>query len=325
MVSLVVHQLRRTNPELVPGDAGTLDTVRHANIPAERKRGLLEIVWRQAGPQTLLSIGQGISDFDYDPIWHAAIRSASPALFFDKWRRFEVFAHSRNRLRIHLAHEKSALFQRYTVDGGTPTPPENLLICGLIIALLERIGCIGLRCDMRLDRGAVYRVLENGRFRLPADAGSLVTTAWTLDWQSFSPRAESMAAVEPPAIPLPTPCDPSVEATIGAVVRLLMVDVARQWRISELARDAGLSTRSLQRRLGGAKLSFSQLVRLVRIQEACRLLRASDVPITAVGFCAGFSDSAHFSRDFRASTGLTPSAFRELSVPPPGAAPQPAC
>jgi AraC-like DNA-binding protein len=89
-----------------------------------------------------------------------------------------------------------------------------------------------------------------------------------------------------------------------------MLDVARQWKVGELARETGLSTRSLQRRLGGAQLSLTRLVRLVRIHEACRLLKNTDAPLTTIGFCAGFSDSAHFSRDFRASTGMTPSDYR---------------
>lgn len=92
-----------------------------------------------------------------------------------------------------------------------------------------------------------------------------------------------------------------------------MLDIARQWKVGELAREAGLSTRSLQRRLGHADLSFSGLVRLVRIHEACRLLADGAAPITAIALCAGFSDSAHFSRDFRASMGMTPSDYRAVS------------
>jgi AraC-like DNA-binding protein len=41
-------------------------------------------------------------------------------------------------------------------------------------------------------------------------------------------------------------------------------------------------------------------------------LKDGDVPLTAIGFCAGFSDSAHFSRDFRASMGMTPSDYRAI-------------
>ena len=80
--------------------------------------------------------------------------------------------------------------------------------------------------------------------------------------------------------------------------------------IDALAREAGLSKRSLQRRLHDADVSFSQLVRLARIHEACRLLTGTDASVTTIGFCAGFSDSAHFARDFRASVGMTPSAYR---------------
>ncbi len=44
-----------------------------------------------------------------------------------------------------------------------------------------------------------------------------------------------------------------------------------------------------------AGLSFSGLVRLVRIHEAYRLLKHHPTPLTVVDFCSGFSDSAHFS------------------------------
>ncbi|WP_160116021.1 helix-turn-helix domain-containing protein [Candidatus Halocynthiibacter alkanivorans] len=50
----------------------------------------------------------------------------------------------------------------------------------------------------------------------------------------------------------------------------------------------------------------------MRIFEACHLLKPGNTPLTVIGFCAGFSDSAHFSRDFRASVGLTPSEFRAV-------------
>ena len=282
------------------------DTRRH-------KRDFLDLVWREAGPETLLSIGQGIRDIGYDPIWHAAVRSASPTVMFDKWRRFEAFGHWQNRLRIDQTHEKRASFQRYAVGGGMPTTPENLLICGLIIALLEEIGCVGLRCDMPLDDGATYRIREDGRFSVPDDANPLMPDTWTIEWQMFSSRTKNaIPEAEPPDIALPQSCDSTLRNSIKTVVRLLTLDVSRQWKIDGLACEAGLSTRSLQRRLLDAELSFSHLVRLVRIHEACRLLKNSDAPITTIGFCAGFSDSAHFSRDFRASMGMTPSDYRAV-------------
>lgn len=313
MIKLIADRLNRTRPDLKLFGANNIDAVRQAHVSADLKRSILDIVWLEAGPEALLSIGQEIRNVGYDPIWYAAIRSANPALLFDKWRRFEVFAHSQNRLRISQISENVVSFQRYSADGNTPTTPENLLICGLIIALLEEIGCQGLRCQMLLGNGETVDVFKGHIFSVPEDPDTLVTEAWSIEWQTFSPKIESVVLdVRLLEAVIPEPCDPTLKRSIDAVVRCLMADVAHQWKVGELARDAGLSTRSLQRRLNDANLSFSSLVRLARIHEASHLLKNSDTPITVVAFCAGFSDSAHFSRGFRASMGMSPSEYRRV-------------
>lgn len=310
MFDLIVRQLKLTSPELVPAEADSIDPIRRANIPAGYKRDILDTIHQEAGSETLLSIGQGIRTIRYDPIWQA-IHSLSPAVAFDKWRRFEAFGHSDNRLQINQTGERQASFQRYTIGGGTPTTPENLLICGLCIAILEMVGCVDLRCDMRLVDGTSHCIRRDERFTLPDDASALMTSAWTMEWVFFTPRMdEPVPADILPNVPLPASCKSSTRSTIETIIRTLSVDAARHWKVDELAREMGLSTRSLQRRLCDAELSFSVLVRRVRIHEACRLLKESGIPITAIGFCAGFSDSAHFSRDFNASMGMAPSDYR---------------
>jgi len=279
----------------------------------QHKRDLLDIIRREAGAAALLSIGQGIRDAGFDPMWRAAMRAPSPAVLLDKWRRMEVFGHSRNRLRIELTGRARASFSRYSVDGHSPpTAPENLLICGLVIALLEEIGCLGLYCEMPGADGAALLIYDKRRFEVPGDGGELATASWEIGWATFAPRPAEAAAPEPPPIALPVSCDARARASIEAVTRLMAADAGRRWKVGELARDCGMSTRSMQRRLGQGGLSFSKLVRAVRVHEACRLLTAGDASITMIGFCAGFSDSAQFSRDFRASTGMKPSAWRAI-------------
>ena len=313
MAGLVVHKLRQCDPGLVPPGAAAIDSIRQATVAAQHKRDLLEPLWRSGGPEALLSIGREVRTAAYDPIWRAALRSSSPAILFDKWRRFEGYAHSRNRVRIDHPDEHHASFRRFTVDGGTPSTPENLLICGVIVALLEEIGCRGLICEMPLDGGSPCRIVRDGRIRLPVDSDLLATRCWTIEWQEFAPRKETATSDQDiPQVPFPKHCAPSVGATINKALGLLVRDTACQWTVGELARSVALSKRSLQRRLADAGFSFSSLVRLARIHEACRLLEHCDSPITAVGFCAGFSDSAHFSRDFRASMGMTPSDYRAV-------------
>ena len=279
-----------------------------AHVSAEKKREILRYVWQEAGPLFLLSIGQGVSEAIYDPIWRGALRSKSPEYLFEKWRRFEKFSHSFNRLRIDPVNQTKAEFQRHTIDGGVPTLPENLFICGLMIALLEKIGCLELSCEMPLQDGTPFLLRANGKFRLPPDAESLNSALWKIEWQNFSPRlmAQDIEASTLPAVPN----IPNINETIERLLRLLMMDVSQQWKIDELAREAGMSKRSLQRKLTDVGLSFSNLVRLVRIQEACTLLEKSDVAVTSVAFGTGFSDRAHFSRDFRSSMGMTPTDYR---------------
>lgn len=313
MIDLVTIYLRQAHPDLLPVVWGGVDALRQAHIPAELKRDLVQTVGRECGPEALLSIGQGISRVSYDPIWHAALRSESPSVLFDKWRRFEVFSHSTNRVKIDLFGENQARFKRFTTGGNVPSARENLLICGLIIGLLERIGCRGLWCDMAVQDGQVVRIRDQHSFYLPDNPASLMTGDWTIGWKAHSlPTYISVQDDNLPQMDLPPIPDTSLAALAKSVTDLLMRDVARQWKTRELACAVGLSTRTLQRRLGEAELSFSHLVRLVRIFEACRLLKLGDTPLTVIGFCVGFSDSAHFSRDFRASVGMTPSEFRAV-------------
>ena len=276
------------------------------------KRDLLDILWRNAGPAALLSIGQGIRDIEFDPMWRGAMRAANPAVLLDKWRRVEVFGHSRNRVRVNMASETQVSFHRYSVDGQIPpTTPENLLICGVTIALLEEIGCLGLHCDMPAGDGSNLRIYDKARIQIPDQAG-LTAASWDIGWREFTARPREEAEPDPLPVALPASCDARTRASIEAASILMAEDAARQWKLGELARECGMSSRSMQRRLEEGGLSFSKLVRLVRIREACRLLKDSDASITMIGFCAGFSDSAQFSRDFRSSTGMTPSDYRAV-------------
>lgn len=48
-----------------------------------------------------------------------------------------------------------------------------------------------------------------------------------------------------------------------------------------------------------------------KTEEAKRLLRYSDKPVTAIGSYLGFSSASHFSRVFKSYVGNTPSEYRE--------------
>ena len=90
-------------------------------------------------------------------------------------------------------------------------------------------------------------------------------------------------------------------------------------RVDELAREAGLSERSLQRlveqRIG---LSPKWLLQRRRLHDAVEALKAGRGTLAEVAADLGYADQAHFTHDFRTVTGMTPGDYlRDQPVRPP--------
>ncbi len=80
--------------------------------------------------------------------------------------------------------------------------------------------------------------------------------------------------------------------------------------IGRLARAAGLSTRTLQRRLAQEGMTFSDLLEDVRQREALRLLKSPDVSIGEIAAAVGYQRQSNISRAVRRWTGMTPRSVR---------------
>jgi AraC-like DNA-binding protein len=77
-----------------------------------------------------------------------------------------------------------------------------------------------------------------------------------------------------------------------------------------VARELGVSVRSLRRRLAEEGVSFPKLLEEAQLASAKRLLENSDRSIYDVAVEMGFSDPSAFHRAFRRWTGMTPSQYR---------------
>ncbi len=81
--------------------------------------------------------------------------------------------------------------------------------------------------------------------------------------------------------------------------------------IDRLARELGISRRTLQRRLNALDASFKQLLKNVREELSLRYLDDPRLAITEIALLLGYSDQASFSNAFKNWTGNAPSEYRQ--------------
>jgi len=83
-------------------------------------------------------------------------------------------------------------------------------------------------------------------------------------------------------------------------------------RVHTLAELAGVSVAQLERQFRKVfQLTPQQLLAKLRIEAAMRLLRAEG-SVASIGLACGFTDQSAFTRQFKATVGMTPRDYRSL-------------
>jgi len=104
--------------------------------------------------------------------------------------------------------------------------------------------------------------------------------------------------------------------TVREVMRLLArMHTDPQLSLKKVAGKMPISPKRLSIILNNhVGVSFRQLLRHVRIEEAKRMLRTRRYSVKEVAAHVGFSDSHHFSRSFKEMTGQNASEYQEKSA-----------
>ncbi|MFW6217601.1 MAG: helix-turn-helix transcriptional regulator [Verrucomicrobiota bacterium] len=156
-----------------------------------------------------------------------------------------------------------------------------------------------------LFRGLVGEVARDRRWQTELCRHYLAALAYAATRTFEAPESENSK-------PIPAPRS-SLKAHPGAVRarQLLGSRLEYPWNMTELARLCGVSRGHLidlyRREYGETPI---RSLKRFRIEEAERLLRTTDLPVTEIAHALHFSSSQHLSRDFRAHTGTSPRAFR---------------
>jgi len=112
---------------------------------------------------------------------------------------------------------------------------------------------------------------------------------------------------------LQTPGDQDLEfAGLARVVEKIHAEYADDLKPHELAESIKLSVTQLDRRMRKIfKLTTSQFIRKTRLEAAARLLTSTDMAISGVALECGYGDQSAFTRQFKATVGMTPGTYRD--------------
>jgi AraC-like DNA-binding protein len=125
--------------------------------------------------------------------------------------------------------------------------------------------------------------------------------------QALSAHLERAASAE--ASPLP---EATRDERLKRAIEYIANNATRDVPLTEAAEVAGLSpchfSRLLSRAVGS---NYRTFLNSVRIEEAERLVRDTDLPFTEVAYESGFESVRAFNRAFRKLTGRTPSLARK--------------
>ena len=310
VATVVLGGIRKAAPEAI-ANAAAVDALLASGpdgIPLGPYRRFLDEALTFDGGIALLQCGAPLRELSH-PLLFVMLNSDAPRLVIDKEARLAAFFHSRHRVVVEHEGERSMTLRHTGPPGEPPEPAEDLATLGQHIALLEEIGCRGLRARLPDSGAPEVWVYDDGALVRPTPGSSFAR--WHLEWDAFSAVRKRMPGLDETLLAALADREltegDAVAARVEAVVRR---DLARTWRVSEVAEALKLSPRSLQRALAADGERYSDLVDRIRNLEAARLLEQSTLSLTEIGYVCGFSDSAHFSRSFKKRFGASPSDHR---------------
>lgn len=141
-----------------------------------------------------------------------------------------------------------------------------------------------------------------------ADAERPFLTANEAIWSAFEPDLRRRLSA----------LDASADTKTRVRAALLEALPSGAHAMPQVAKQLGMSKRTLQRRLAGEGTTFQQVLQKTREDLARHYLTETELVTAEIGFLLGFDEPNSFYRAFRDWTGLTPEGLRRLVAQPTG-------
>jgi len=205
----------------------------------------------------------------------------------------------------------------------TPELPPALLVDAAFATFVElgrrgsRAPIIALKVELaRADNGSSALAEYFGcPVRFGAERNALVLDAKDLDRPFPGYNPEMLDMLNPGLVA--ALAEASAPASISHQVKIALKRILASGRpeMVEVARELGMSERTLQRRITEAGTSFRQLMLETRQEVVRHLLAEPSIEIDEIACLVGYEDTNSFYRAFRAWEGTTPARWRALQLP----------
>ena len=278
----------------------------HARVELTLKRRLVGSALQQGGMACLPLLGRGLHRLSHEPTHHALVSASSALDLFKRWQRLERYIHSQHRCDLLDANAQTARLRHVALAGAAPPlPAEDLLVLGVLAALLEALGLQAVRVYL----GRVPAFPEPDVQGLERVISRAETSIWDFKWSGTVSSAG--ATSQGSSLPATLGADQAWSECACVVYARLMSDLTRPPSLLALADSLHVSSRTLQRDFGRSGLTYSHLLAQARCRTGAWRLLHTPWSVAEIGFLSGYSDQAHFTRELQRRVGMTPAVYRQ--------------
>jgi AraC-like DNA-binding protein len=283
--------------------------------------------WRAVGtvggdPLLGLRLGGEEAVERYDPVGIAVLASSSFRDAIERAGRYKQLMCPEEIRLVGRGREYRLQFRFPLRREMVPAVLQDLCFAW-IVALGRRgtgVPLAPLRVELSrpsVDRKA-YETYFGCRVEPGAAADSLVFDAADLDRPFLTRNAELLAMIAPQLEAELAGRRADTTEADRAKVTVKRLLAGRRPDLRDVARELGVSTRTLQRRLAGSGLTFQQILEDARRELARHYLLHSALDLTETAYVLGYEDASSFFRAFHQWEGDSPGRWRDRHrLPPP--------
>ncbi len=250
----------------------------------------------------------------YNPAWVAAVCSRTFRDALERVARYKKLSCPQD-IRVEAIGKEASVCSLYP-DAEEIEPDVLVDMVMAWIALVGRRGTDGQIKPLRLEltRSSRHRALLEEHFgcrvKFKAGRNALFFHDADLDRPFITHNRELLEAI---GAKLDSDMEDHLrnEDIRDQVTRALKRSLAGlRPSLRQVAKELGMSTRSLQRKLGEAGVTFQQVVESTRRELAYYYLRQSAVELNGVAFLLGYEKANSFFRAFQEWEGTSPGEWR---------------